>query len=91
VPGLCYAPGIHPYFFKNNETTGAAICTSAEAVTANQLKGWTADLMKATFNYQLYRVEPGAWAHNFSYIGQLLYDSIESLGGPGAVVGLTRP
>jgi hypothetical protein len=45
--------------------------------------------MKAAFNYQLSRVEHGAWAHNFSYMGQLLYDSVADLGGD--VSKLTRP
>ena len=52
---------------------------------------WTPALMKAAFNYQLSRKEPGAWAHNFAYIAQLLYDSIEDLGGATATAGLTRP
>jgi hypothetical protein len=45
--------------------------------------------MKASFNYQLSRKEPGAWAHNFDYMAQLLYDSIADLGGSTAA--LTRP
>jgi hypothetical protein len=37
--------------------------------------------MKAAFNYYLAHSEPGAWAHNFEYIVQLLIDSISDLGG----------
>ena len=45
--------------------------------------------MKAAFNYQMSRKEPGAWAHNFNYMAELLYDSVEDLGG--SVAGLVRP
>ena len=45
--------------------------------------------MKATHNYQISQKEHGAWAHNFDYMSQLLYDSIEDLGGN--VSGLIRP
>jgi hypothetical protein len=45
--------------------------------------------MKAAFNYQLSRKDPGAWAHNFDYVAQLLYDGIADLGA--SVTNLTRP
>jgi len=50
---------------------------------------WTPALVKASYNYQLSRTEPGAWAHNFDYMAQPLYDSVADLGG--SVVGLVRP
>ena len=86
-PGLCYGPGIYPYFFK--DTDGNKTCSLTEAVAANGFSGWTPALVKASFNYQLSRTEPGAWAHNFDYIAQLLIDSTADLGGN--VVALTRP
>ena len=45
--------------------------------------------MKAARNYQISKKEPGAWAHNFDYVVQLLIDSIEDLGGD--VSGYVRP
>jgi hypothetical protein len=45
--------------------------------------------MRAAHNYQLSRKDPGAWAHNFEYVGQLLFDSTENLAGSGG--SLTRP
>lgn len=42
---------------------------------------WTARLLKAAYNYQLSVKDPGAFAHGNKYIVQLLYDSIEDLGG----------
>jgi predicted CXXCH cytochrome family protein len=86
-PAPCYSPGSYPYFFK--DTNGDGACGASEAVSSNGFAPWTAALMKAAFNYQLAHTDPGGWAHNFDYLGQLLYDSIEDLGGP--LTGLTRP
>jgi predicted CXXCH cytochrome family protein len=87
APGPCYAPGAYPYFFK--DTDGDKACSAAEAVAANAFSAWTPALVKAAFNYQLSRTDPGAWAHNFAYVGELLYDSVADLGGD--VAKLTRP
>jgi hypothetical protein len=45
--------------------------------------------VKAAHNYQITRTEPGAWAHNFDYVAQLLHDSTVALRGDAA--GMTRP
>ncbi|MFZ2098403.1 MAG: hypothetical protein WAV05_17360 [Anaerolineales bacterium] len=45
--------------------------------------------MKATYNYQMSVKDPGAFAHNAKYILQILYDSIQDVGGD--VTNLTRP
>jgi predicted CXXCH cytochrome family protein len=84
---LCNAGGIYPYFFK--DTDGDKMCSPAEAVSSNGFSAWTAPLVKAAYNYQLSRNDPGAWAHNFDYIAQLLYDSVADLGGN--VAALKRP
>jgi len=86
-PGLCYQPGAYPYFFK--DTDGDRACSATEAVGSNAFAAWTPALVKASFNFQLSRTEPGAWAHNFDYMAELLYDGIADLGGTTA--GLTRP
>ena len=44
-------------------------------------KNWTPRLLKAAYNYQVSVKDPGAFAHGNKYIVQLLYDSIEDLGG----------
>lgn len=90
APGLCYSGDAYPYFF-SAAPTGRATCAPKDAVAANAFKAWTADLVRAAFNFQLSRKEPGGWAHNFDYMAQLLYDSIEAVGGAPAVVGLQRP
>jgi len=87
APGICYGAGAYPYFFK--DTDGNKTCSAAESVAANGFAAWTPALTKASFNYQLSRTEPGAWAHNFDYMGQLLFDSIVDLGGATATA--TRP
>jgi hypothetical protein len=76
---LCYHEQSYPYWFK--DTDGDGSCSSQEAVFSNAFGAWTPALMKAAFNYQLTRKEPGAWAHNFDYTAQLLIDSIADLGG----------
>ncbi len=49
---------------------------------------WTPRLLKAAYNYQVSKKDPGAYAHGNKYIVQLLFDSIEDLGGD--VSGLAR-
>lgn len=50
---------------------------------------WTPRLLKAAYNYQWVEKDPGAFAHNGTYIMQILYDSLEDLGMD--VSGMTRP
>ncbi len=42
---------------------------------------WTPRLLKAAYNYQVSVKDPGAFAHNAKYIIELMFDSIEDLGG----------
>jgi hypothetical protein len=57
-------------------------------------------MLKAAYNYQFWKKEPGAWAHNTKYIVQLLYDSLDDINGgvpndvatlPGGSAPPTRP
>ncbi|MBN2808840.1 MAG: hypothetical protein JXR80_05035 [Deltaproteobacteria bacterium] len=45
---------------------------------------WDINVAAAAYNYQLYLKEPAAYMHNGAYVGQLLYDAIENLGGTPA-------
>jgi hypothetical protein len=36
-------------------------------------------LYRAGYIYKFINVEPGAWAHNATYVGQILYDAITDL------------
>ncbi len=87
--GVCYRAGSYPYFFKDSDGSGPA-CDEGEANFGNRFTAWTPPLLRVAHNVQLSLTEPGAYAHNFSYMGQLLYDSVEHLdGAPPA--NLVRP
>jgi len=80
---IVYSPSAYPYFF-------------ADANANNQIdegegsySTWTPRLLIGAYNYQYYQKDPGAFAHNGRYVMQVLYDTIESLGGD--VTAMTRP
>jgi hypothetical protein len=50
---------------------------------------WTPRLLRAAYNYQVVATGGGIFAHNPNYAMQLLYDSIEDMGGN--LTGATRP
>jgi len=77
----------YPYFFDDTNRNG--VCDPGEIDRSNAFDGWTPELVKAVYNWQFWYTEPGAYAHNFDYMAQLLVDSIEHLGGD--VSGYTRP
>jgi len=85
---ICYDGHAYPYFFY--DTNGNDICDDAgEANYGNRYQDWTDSLLKASHNYQIWKKDHGAWAHNFEYMLQLLYDSADDLGGD--VSSFTRP
>jgi hypothetical protein len=71
---IVYNSGRYPYFFDE---------------AGEQFAGWDAEIMRAAYNYQYAQKDPGAFAHNGDYILQVLYDSIQALGGD--VSGIERP
>ena len=85
---VCYNGAAYPYFFKDNNGAPDGLCDATESVSANGAK-FDAKGLRAAFNYQISQKEPGAWAHNFGYMAQILIDSIEDLGG--SLTGLVRP
>jgi hypothetical protein len=76
--GIVYDPAAHPYFFVDDDGDGTPDQAEGSAV---RYTTWTARLLKAAYNYQVSLKDPGAFAHGNKYIVQLLYDSIEDLGG----------
>jgi hypothetical protein len=50
---------------------------------------WTPRVLRAAYNYQYAVKDPGSYSHNPKYIMQLLYDSIDDLGGD--IRGMNRP
>ena len=70
-----YDQNTYPYFFADANSDGAL--QDGEGGYAN----WTPRLLKAAYNYQVSIKDPGAFAHGNKYIVELLYDSIQDLGG----------
>jgi len=84
---VVYESHSYPYFFA--DTNGDGEATPDEANYGNQFRSWTPNLLEAAYNYQYALKDPGGFAHNASYMLQLLYDSIEAVGGD--VSAMTRP
>jgi hypothetical protein len=84
---IVYDSHSYPYFF--TDTNGDGEATPDEANFGNRYATWTPALLRAAYNYQYAQKDPGAFAHNAKYVMQVLYDSIEALGGDAS--GMTRP
>jgi hypothetical protein len=50
---------------------------------------WAPRMLQSAYNYHYVALDSGSYSHNPKYILQLLYDSIEDLGG--STRGMTRP
>jgi hypothetical protein len=62
-----------------------------EMKAENAYNKWTPNLLRAAYNYQWFVKDPGAFAHNPKYAIQVLYDTVESVGGKQAVAKYKRP
>ena len=76
---MVYDGNRHPYFFADANGDGRADEADGRPVPFN---AWTPRLLKAAYNWKFVTADPGAFAHNPHYVLELLYDSIEDLGGP---------
>jgi len=84
---IVYDAHAYPYFFIDTNGNGSA---EPEEVNAqNRYATWTPRLLKAAYNYQWVAKDPGAFAHNPTYILQVLYDSLKDIGGN--ISGMKRP
>jgi hypothetical protein len=81
---IAYNTNAYPYWFIDANGNG----TVDEGET-DSYASWTPNLLRAAYNYQYVTKDPGAFAHNPRYIMQVLYDSIEAVGGD--VSSFTRP
>ncbi|WP_218938122.1 cytochrome c3 family protein [Billgrantia lactosivorans] len=72
-----YAADTFPYFFADSDGNGDI--SPDEAVFPNRYQSWTPRLLKAAYNYQFAKKDPGAYVHNPGYVLQLLHDSLASL------------
>lgn len=83
--------GVFPYFFIDINDNG--IADPDETNSGNRYNAWTPRLLKAAYNYQFVKKDPGGYVHNPRYVIQLLHDSLMDLGkqSPLPDVKLTRP
>ena len=84
---IVYESHSYPYFF--TDTNGDGEATPDEANFGNRYASWTPNMLRAGYNYQYVQKDPGAYAHNGLYVIQVLYDSINAVGGDTS--GMTRP
>jgi hypothetical protein len=85
--GTVYDAATYPYFLLDADGDGQAD-TNDQGAPRGYNK-WTPRMLKAAYNYQLSVKDPGAFAHGNKYIVQLLYDSIEDLGGDVSALART--
>lgn len=74
--GIVYDSAAHPYWFADADGDGAVDQADGKNVGYTS---WTPRLLKAAYNYQTSKKDPGAFAHGGKYIIELLYDSLEDL------------
>jgi len=86
---IAYAAANYPYWFIDTNENGEA--DPDEISNNNRYAEWTPTLLRAAYNYQWVAKDPGAFAHNNEYIMQVLYDSLQAIGGDEAVADMTRP
>ncbi len=84
---IAYDSHSHPYWF--NDSNGNGTADEDEVNSDNRFASWTPRLLRAAYNYQYFQKDPGDYAHNPYYSMQVLYDSIENIGGD--VTSFTRP
>lgn len=84
-----YVSYAYPYWYVDANANG--VVDDGEVNRDARYGQWTPSLLRASYNYQYVAKDPGAFAHNADYVLQLLYDSIESLGGEEAVASFARP
>jgi len=75
---IVYDEAAYPYFF--TDLNGNGVADPDEAVRENGYK-FDAPSLRAAYNLQFSRKEPCGYIHNAIYLGQLMVDSIEHLGG----------
>jgi len=79
---IIYNADAYPYWFADTDGNGRVNDDEGAFAT------WTPNLLRAAYNFQDSRKDPGGFAHNSSYVMQILYDSIQAVDGD--LTGLTR-
>jgi hypothetical protein len=84
--GITYNTDAYPYWFVDADGDNTADEQDGNPVAYTT---WTPRLLKAAYNFNFLRKNPGAQIHNAKYAIQIVIDSIEDLGGD--VSKYTRP
>lgn len=87
--GIVFDDRSYPYWFTDLNGNGEP--DDDEITSDNPFAAWTPELLRAAYNYMWFQKDPGDFAHNADYTLQVLYDSIEAIGGAEAVANYTRP
>src|SRR5690606_644582 len=85
---IIYDARMYPYWFIDGNGNGEV--DEGEVSSETRYVDWTPNLLGAAYNYQYISKDPGAFAHNPRYTLQILYDSLEALGGEAAVANYGR-
>jgi hypothetical protein len=72
---IVYDTNAYPYWFTDANGNGEHDGDETAFTT------WTPNLLKAAYNFNFLRKNPGAQVHNGKYVIQIAIDSIEALGG----------
>jgi len=84
--GITYNTDAYPYWFVDANGDDVADEKDGSPVSFTT---WTPRLLKAAYNFNFLRKNPGAQVHNAQYAIQICIDSIEDLGGD--ISKYTRP
>lgn len=82
-----YTAAAHPYWYYDTNANGTI--DPEEINSDNRFLSFTPNLLRAAYNYQFSAKDPGNFAHNADYTLQILFDSIEAVGGD--VSSFVRP
>jgi hypothetical protein len=74
---IAYSVSAYPYWFIDTNADGEL--QDDEAIFDNAYNAYTANLLRAAYNYQVSLKDPGGYAHNPQYHIHLLYDSVMAL------------
>ncbi len=91
LPDIGYLAGAYPYWFIDTDGDGV-IDPATEGVFANRYVAFDDALLAAAYNYHSGQ-DPCSDIHNYKYVLQTLYDSVDDLNGGVAddVPNATRP
>jgi hypothetical protein len=83
---IAYNGAAYPYWYVDANGNG-----EVDADETDRYPSWTPTLLTSVYNFMWVAKDPGSFAHNPDYILQILYDSLQNIGGDEAVANYTRP